>query len=120
MMTTDGRLTSAQALLAIRDPAIRLHRATYVWLAIYASLHAERPSPIKIRPTAKYLRIKRRSVRRAIALLVERGYLARTTPATRGTAGEYVLGPAIFRTPMGPGRAPLPPSDTLPLFGEAD
>lgn len=131
MLTTDGRISSAQALLAIRDPRIRKYRATHVWLAVFASLTDHTPAPLKVRRTAKYLRLRNRiRVRKALQLLVDTQYLIRAKDATKGTPAEYMLGPAAFgsggpsravplRPPTGELTAPVETSDSLSLFSPA-
>lgn len=117
MFATDGRISSAQALQAIRDVRIRRNRACHVWLAIFQALSTDVPAPVKVKSTARYVRLERKKVRRALRMLEDFGYIVCVTRPTQGTAGEYVLGPAVFRT--GGRTAPVQAPETLPLFDEA-
>lgn len=63
-------------LEAIRDPALRRHHAGAVYAEVWAYLSFETAKPVKVRQTAKRLRIRDRTkVRRALDLLVTLNYL---------------------------------------------
>jgi hypothetical protein len=123
VLADDGRISSAQALLAIRDVRIRGSRAVLVWLAVYASLSTDTPAPLKVKRTARYLRLNRRRVREAFRLLAAHGYLRQVEAPSRGTAGLYVLGATGFGSAMrartGARPTPVADGDTLPLFPPA-
>jgi predicted transcriptional regulator of viral defense system len=61
--------------LALRDAALRRHHAVLVLLVVWPTLDAEDPRPVKIQHVAEYLHIERQTVRRAMSLLVRRGYV---------------------------------------------
>jgi DNA-binding IclR family transcriptional regulator len=69
--------------LALRDAALRRHHAVLVFLVLWPTLDPETPRTVKVQPLAEYLRLDRHTVRRAISLLVRRGYLDRRAPSGR-------------------------------------
>lgn len=78
---------------ALRDVRLRRHDAVVVLLFIGPTLNDETPSPVKVNATAEGLGMERRTVRRALQLLVSLGYLIRLAPPTAiGRApGTYLL-----------------------------
>jgi hypothetical protein len=65
----------ATTTLALRDTGLRRHHAILVLLVLWPTLDADKPRPVKVQHVANYLRLDRHTVRRAIVLLVRRGYL---------------------------------------------
>ena len=109
----------------IRLPAIR-HRIAvkYLWRYLVDSYDLREAQVIKIRQTATELGLKPRTMRRALALLVEHRYLDVVVPVTLGTPGEYIAGPRAYRLPLAAmpepslrrgQRGPRPHPDQLPL-----
>jgi len=70
MQTYDVTIT-----LALRDVALRRHHAVLVLLLVWPTLDGDDPRPVKIQQVSAYLKIDRHTVRRAISLLVRRGYV---------------------------------------------
>jgi hypothetical protein len=67
--------------LALRDAALRRHHAVLVLLVVWPTLDAEDPRPVKVSQVADYLSMRAPTVRRAMALLVRRGYVERRLPS---------------------------------------
>ena len=85
----------------LRTRALRRHHATkFVWWYLASHLDLTAPQVIKVRPTAAALDIERRTMRRALRLLVLHRYLDVVVRPTRGTPGEYVAGPRAYRKPV--------------------
>jgi hypothetical protein len=91
----------------IRLRVIR-HRIACKYLWRYLTDHYDLtvPQVIKVRPTALELGLKPRTMRRALALLVQHRYLDVVVKPTEGTPGEYLAGPRAYRLP--PATVPVP------------
>lgn len=71
--------------------------AKLLWLYAARVLADGTPRPLKVRVIAVELDVRRSAIRRGLADLCTAGLLVCTTAPTRGTPGEYQLGPAAWR-----------------------
>lgn len=64
-----------------------------IWVTYAPLLSDDTPTALSARGIAEYLDIKRKTAAVALTRLVSLGFLTIATPATGGTAAEYLLGP---------------------------
>lgn len=88
-------------LRAQRDPLLRRHHAAAVFAEVWGVLNDTDPRPVKVRETARSLRLNVRTMRYALDLLEQHGYLCFTHRDGRGIR-HFVRAMGSNGVPTGP------------------
>lgn len=107
MSTVLEQRVPEQVLQAQRDPRLRRFNAAAVYAEVWGFLNFETPKPVKVRYSAHTLFAKPATVRAALDLLVESGYLRFSHRDSRGIRYyQLVERRGLIRTPLA-----SPPAD---------